>query len=986
MDDDVLITAGKLLDMDGPAFQAGLLAATKKCLGLNEPGRAIFTEFDRAIKWWSQQKIHAQRQGKPAPPPPIIGLLALFTLAAERMGQTNNSEIHQSAYYPQLYQLLEVHSADQSRFETGFRDSSERYWDCLGLWLEGEDGEFGLPSAYALSHRFIGLPISQALIRDTERKQLRQMFADMSLPYGQGIGHGDMDSALDSWITQLRSPASQVLQNLWTKDSRARITDIAITELEAWDGTGGETTRGIPGAESATAKCLLAATEVPGFFSTDIQLGFVFPFSSNAEPETEIQTTEGYVDIQVVQIGSNLRGSTAEAASISAKSLLEGDLNLRLGGGKKLRRLPRLMVPLYRDSVSGIWIESDRVHIGETGRLLVEDSSKMVSTTRIILDSIARPGFRLVVGPDGGIPVGWVEFADVQVLKAPSQDEVFEQRGRYNPLMPRLGTRLSFTDGFRLPGNVTRWSSLAKPSITVTSEDESLLHLVCVPRDSDANGVIAEQFNICKPRTAPFIVPLEGLPIETGDFSIELFSGKKRLQAQTLRIRDSSTRDFFSGRRVRHVAHPSEFGRWPLQASVIGNEQTVVVDGAAAFGGVCDVSEVVPPPAIRWKNSIAVSVTENLLRIPALGGDSCVLTGAHRLKLPTFTGRNESRYMIGVCLTCGMTRRYPTDPRAAERLKTEREISARSGTMASIVDIPSFETSEQPWAAGIDALLYIGAGESKLLEGVARQVENTAVFEQQFSRHLEQLGIIEVVRDDWYQMHSFVVAKKSFAGLSDGSVALTGAWSQSETKRLFSLAVGLGGEVSRLDPAFGCLPLVKGLDIHELGEKLAEPEIAVAPQAGWNILNRLPALGSVMEEMMGADMPGWTSLERFSTLDSRWNEVTSDSTPGAYRIRSRFTSSYLVRTEEDVELGMAMFVDVYLAKHFAAQLAGQPLVAYDARERVLRVPVAADLPGLYGRAAVLCSGRMPVAAPREYSLKYSDITPDFAAALTGRLV
>jgi hypothetical protein len=71
---------------------------------------------------------------------------------------------------------------------------------------------------------------------------------------------------------------------------------------------------------------------------------------------------------------------------------------------------------------------------------------------------------------------------------------------------------------------------------------------------------------------------------------------------------------------------------------------------------------------------------------------------------------------------------------------------------------------------------------------------------------------------------------------------------------------------------------------------------------------------------------------------------------------------------------------VQLSKHAAALiLKERPLMAYNRATEELTVPLGADLPVLYGRAAVLCSGLLPVAAGRQFV--YRNVPAELAGHL-----
>jgi len=70
-----------------------------------------------------------------------------------------------------------------------------------------------------------------------------------------------------------------------------------------------------------------------------------------------------------------------------------------------------------------------------------------------------------------------------------------------------------------------------------------------------------------------------------------------------------------------------------------------------------------------------------------------------------------------------------------------------------------------------------------------------------------------------------------------------------------------------------------------------------------------------------------------------------------------------------------------LVKHIEAQRMGRPMVGYYPNKRLLTVPIGADLPGLYGRAAVLSSGCLPRKATKQRAIAYQEVRETFAGHL-----
>jgi hypothetical protein len=180
--------------------------------------------------------------------------------------------------------------------------------------------------------------------------------------------------------------------------------------------------------------------------------------------------------------------------------------------------------------------------------------------------------------------------------------------------------------------------------------------------------------------------------------------------------------------------------------------------------------------------------------------------------------------------------------------------------------------------------------------------------------------------------------------------------------------------------------MIEGVDIQELYSAIGNDSLTVVTDAAWHMLHRLPAIKDLLPSLPRTSTPGWTSIEIFNPIDGRWKEAHNDQNPGSYRVKNNYQSAYCVRTVEDVASDQAVVCDVMLAKHLAAQIAGMPLIAFDAEEGVLSVPLGAELPGLYGRAATLCAGRRPEPNFTTYSLEYTSVTQEFADALMGRLV
>ena len=203
MDGDVVRLVADRVGAEASQAVSQLTCAVRGTLRLDSPG-GIFDPHLLDLRMW-RERLKREGRGQQIPPPPVIALLAVFTLAAEFMG--SDSTFAANAYYPRLCELLHIGDRQQARWlESAYRNCAEQLWRGLTDWLVATDGQFGLPSAFALSHRYVGLPMSQALVRGADRRRLPLMFHRYGLPPGSEVSPADMERLLDDWISQIPCP------------------------------------------------------------------------------------------------------------------------------------------------------------------------------------------------------------------------------------------------------------------------------------------------------------------------------------------------------------------------------------------------------------------------------------------------------------------------------------------------------------------------------------------------------------------------------------------------------------------------------------------------------------------------------------------------------------------------------------------------------------------------------------------------------------
>ena len=228
LEPDILVRIAKHMEHGGAIEQDELLIeVVKPTLSSLDGAAGLFSAHTTRTSLWELESSSSE--------PPCIAVLAMLSLVAERMQRSE--DFAGSNYYGRLLQTLDLDAAFHDRVVRDFRRETPFLWDALNKWLEDCNGRRGLPTAVAFDRRrFIGLPLSQALIRAQDRTKLPSLFTQFGLQPGQRISVQAMQLLLGDWLP--RSQVTQSLKRLWSKTAtRERISEVVCAELEGWDGT-----------------------------------------------------------------------------------------------------------------------------------------------------------------------------------------------------------------------------------------------------------------------------------------------------------------------------------------------------------------------------------------------------------------------------------------------------------------------------------------------------------------------------------------------------------------------------------------------------------------------------------------------------------------------------------------------------------------------------------------------------------------------------
>jgi hypothetical protein len=872
-------------------------------------------------------------------------------------------------YYGRLHELLETPEPQRQTLENAYRDHAHQLWDALNQWLETWEGERGIPTAYVVGpHAYVGLPLSQALVRRADRERLPTLFSLEGLPPGYQMAPGDMESTLATWVQRTPPFFSNTLRALWsTASARERIAAVACVELESWDGAGLEQGQH---SEVVAGRQLRLLAQLRHFPRRSFLLDIAVPDPSGDLRTIELNGTDGPT---AVSLGVSLAGTSrlASTSDLDFDSVLCDHMAAK-AGATSFRRSPRRVVPFRYDELQQSWIEIEYAQLGE--RTLVLAADALDAKLEKFLGQVARPGWsRIEVA---GIPHGWSLFQDVEILDRSGGVIPVD----FQPLLPRSSVSLVMSGGLLIPGLLRKWSSLQPPEIHATSPgaDEITIDVHLGSRVGDV--VLSESY-----AGGVGILPLEGHGLADGEYLVVVRNdgSTKPAASSLLRLRSGETPE---ARRAesRLVLAPGTNALWPLSAA--GDPSLPHVDGARVTLPPVNGRRVAMTAPSHRPRSVSDVVRGRSLRLGlGLADDSCMRTGMHRFVVPPVVpGVPSARSVESACTTCGLVKRFPTTAAGAAAKKKAKAKKAlwQPPDLTSVPPIRS-TSDDVAWFHAFDALTHLGNGTPAALGRLIGQLDGTSLGLDVLVRGLEVLGHVDVVRDvATLEVREWEVTPSTLAQVGTDRWLLVGRRTSAQTNALSELVAYSKGRVERtLDGQVPRLALT--LDASALAEVVdvmaddgwSELYLSFEPALG--IARSLPPLSSVEHGLARRPVPAATQLERWDTTSASWQRASTIEEVGAYRV-THHSRSYVLRSAHDLEQGTVALSNVQVAKHVANAWANDPLVRYDETSASVVVPLGADLPGLWGRALALCSGVQPLARESDRLLQYPAVPREVA--------
>ncbi|WP_433989483.1 hypothetical protein SuNHUV7_41260 (plasmid) [Pseudoseohaeicola sp. NH-UV-7] len=160
--------------------------------------------------------------------------------------------------------LIKPEALDQQKLKQ-YAKSTRQFWRALNLWLSESDFLLGRPTAKALvSHwQYASYALSQALVRDADRKRFSGLFESYDLVPGDPVPEAEMVLLVHDWMTSHGPTGPTVwLRKLWAANElRERVVAAALDAFETWEKS---TATAADGSRNARLQWQLGFTGFPG--------------------------------------------------------------------------------------------------------------------------------------------------------------------------------------------------------------------------------------------------------------------------------------------------------------------------------------------------------------------------------------------------------------------------------------------------------------------------------------------------------------------------------------------------------------------------------------------------------------------------------------------------------------------------------------------------------------------------------------------------
>lgn len=883
--------------------------------------------------------------------PPFTDLLFVLSHAAEQM--VTDGKFTAGNYYDRLAALVGVQPGRLSQYGR----STEQFWKGFNSWLARNDFAFGRPTARAInSNRYVGIAMSQAIVREADRQRFRLMFEKYGFTRYDEVTESEIEQYISTWIHG--SQPTRQLKETWKKaELRPRICEAAISELEDWQVESHVS----PGAAIDSVLGLSLALAMRHDFAGR-SMALFFGTGHSVDPVSLCLRGSGEIELANTTFASF--ATLEPRSSIPLGHCLLYGLEVDRNGKAAFKWSGRPAIPLARTD-QGYWTEVSRVSLGVEHLVLVRNDARIKDAIESALHEAAAPGCTLAT-PETlrGLPSGWVLYEKVVVRRALGELNGFES------VLSPVGEAA----GLRLVGGIKLGRGIFHRKLPPRVELESARPNVCL---SAWEGASLGETALRSAESEGSVVGLDlaGCIPESGNVYVEGQTGKSTLGSASLLFRTADQPRPLD-RQDRAVVSLAG-----IQHALVGN-----AEAGASIRGLCvpDLAEVefdhgllealaelprwvpgeapaandVPRqpkssgPAVTGELVSGLSV-EEVLKLP------CAVRGFHRLEYAAIPPGAPKNTPVNVeCLDCDITylHRRKLTKKAGTRRPAQRQSIPRSENPGS--DIANRGIDYDLW---LDCACFLGAGSAAVFETLAASSSVDSWRAGPVVRDLSWLGHLDVELGPTHRPRNWSVSPPVLSVTGDNSACLSGFRSDVFLKELERHVTGQGGDL-RVDRAKNQPAIVQVIGLDEQGLReavvdLRDPHgrsITVSTNVPKRLLSFLSGRPRLFDKFRSVSLGAGLPLQRFDPERNHWRNVESALPGGAYRVAHAGTSYVYV-----AQSGRAYSGAHEVVKLAAARAAEVSLHAFDAVTGEFTSRLGCEPTGLLGRALVACRGRLP---------------------------
>lgn len=978
------------LDLEGDAE-----AELTETLGL-EPGElgdyvglctAQSLRFDKTDPYTDQVKLLKSwsKKGRSVPPP-FTALLVALSIAAERMGA--DESFSSNNYYERLFELLGVDDTTHQQKLKQYAKSTQQFWRALNLWLSENDFLLGRPTAKPLmSHwQYVSYALSQALVRDGDRKRFSGLFEKYDLVPGDPVSEAEMTILLHEWMAShgATGPTSW-LRKLWSSnDLRERIVVAALDAFESWERSDAHAPNDI---KRTRLQWQLGFT---GFPRKRAILSLATARGGQAEvvePDQESEIFHDNLRLEDGHDGGNQFLGPSESINLDLL-LLQSTTFTGTQSGINYEYVAKPIIPFASSSDGPALKEISRVSLFEEHAILCHE--KWFQTVEKHLATCARLGYA-VLGPDemSGIPTGWRILRGVKIIRP--ADNAADNLHALTPISSIAA--IACTEGLQL-GHGT-WHSDAPPTVEATSE-----------KKGSRLEIVREQFGekdevlVTSDATREFMeARLDDLQISGGTNIRAIVKAKTEIAETSFSLRNADIPRPLGNKRLFHPVVEGKKLEHDSSAISVGTSDGLegcLVTGRLPYHEISALrDQLIAPASIpsgtpetlpkeSWRRSINSAVR-------AIG--SCVIRGYHYWKCEEFR-KGDDRFDAkwAECKDCHIKALF--HKRKASRSDRARVLPATRMTPDGRLEARKFKNQVE--ADGIDdgwvsldiifdGLCYLGEGTLGSFKRLSSRASPEPWFASSFASDLFTLGNLEIRNALQASASEWSVPPPVLVLDFSGNGRLAGFHSKTLLEKI-SNALERDGARHEALATPGQVTVhrwsgLKGVDVEGLLSDALDPHerpIAVGRNLGRDIAGALLPLEEAWEQGEPVYIEHSDSLEKFDVHNARWKRADKMDSAGAYRVGLHGTR-YVFRDAS----ATTRQVGHQVAKILAARAEGLRLHGYDAQTGRFTSALGAEPPGLFSRALVASSGTLPTI--EDGHLVYANVDPLVATLILNKI-